>query len=302
LAHSLRRYEPEDGERSGRPSAIGVDGLPLATKSNLEATTRELATTFGCTRSTIELHLHDLGYRKVLTRWIPHKLTEAHMQVRMNVCQSLLTQPHREEVPEDLVTGDESWIICGNSARHAVWLPRDAEPTVQPKPEPQQCKHLLCVWWDAKGPIYRELLVAGKMVTTSIYVNQLQKLTDAMREKRRIRPSVHLLHDNARPNVASTTGEKIAEPGWHPVAHPPYSQDLAPSNYLLFAPLKHHLTGEKFERCDDLKMAVDNFIKSQSADLWTKGNSDLPSTWEKAISLCCEYIVKIPSLHLENCG
>ncbi|VDO92997.1 unnamed protein product [Heligmosomoides polygyrus] len=49
------------GKRSGRPSAIDDDGLQLAIKSNPEATTRELTTTLGCTHSTIELHLLDLG-------------------------------------------------------------------------------------------------------------------------------------------------------------------------------------------------------------------------------------------------
>jgi histone-lysine N-methyltransferase SETMAR len=28
--------------------------------------------------------------------------------------------------------------------------------------------------------------------------------------------------------------------------HPPYSPDLAPSDFHLFGPLKHHLSGESF--------------------------------------------------------
>jgi hypothetical protein len=28
--------------------------------------------------------------------------------------------------------------------------------------------------------------------------------------------------------------------------HPPYSPDLAPSDFHLFDPLKHHLSGERF--------------------------------------------------------
>lgn len=67
----------EDGEREGRPPVIDNDELELAIKSNPEATSRELARTFRCSQVTIELHHQDLGYRRVLTRWIPHRLTEA---------------------------------------------------------------------------------------------------------------------------------------------------------------------------------------------------------------------------------
>lgn len=56
------------------------------------------------------------------SRQIPHRLTQAHKQLRMNTCHSLLVQPYRKEFL-DLVTGDEGWIVYDNSARPAVWLP-----------------------------------------------------------------------------------------------------------------------------------------------------------------------------------
>lgn len=281
----------QDNERSGRPSSIDNDELQSAIKANPEATTRELGTILGCSNTTIADHLHDLGYRKVQSRWIPHRLTDSHKQVRVNICESLLFQPYRKEFLKDLVTGDESWILYDNDARHAVWLPRDAEPPTQPKPNPHQRKHLLSVWWDAKGPIYYELLPAGKTVTATVYIDQLQKLADAIREKRPRRSIVYLLHDNARPHVASDTRQKIAELGWHPVAHPPYSPDLAPSDYHLFRPLKLHLREKKFDKYDDLKTAVDNFFASQSPEFWAKGINDLPNRWAKVMGLNGEYIV-----------
>ncbi|VDO26037.1 unnamed protein product [Heligmosomoides polygyrus] len=50
----------ECGERSGRHSVIDGDGLQLPIKSSPDPTAWKLATTVGCTRSNIELHLHDL--------------------------------------------------------------------------------------------------------------------------------------------------------------------------------------------------------------------------------------------------
>jgi hypothetical protein len=35
--------------------------------------------------------------------------------------------------------------------------------------------------------------------------------------------------------------------GWELLSHPPYSLDLAPSDYNLFGPLKYHLRGHHYE-------------------------------------------------------
>ena len=66
----------------------------------------------------------------------PHRLTDAHKQVRANICQSLPLHLHQKEFLKSLVTGGESWILYDNDARYAIWLPRDAEPPTQSKPNP----------------------------------------------------------------------------------------------------------------------------------------------------------------------
>ena len=66
----------------------------------------------------------------------PHRLTNAHKKVRVNICQSLPLHLHRKEFRKNLMIGDESWILYDNDARHAIWLPRDAEPPTQSKPNP----------------------------------------------------------------------------------------------------------------------------------------------------------------------
>ncbi|VDO76661.1 unnamed protein product [Heligmosomoides polygyrus] len=56
----------EDREHSGRPSTVDDDEVRRCIKEKLEATTRELATTLGCSKSTIHNRLNLLGYHKVL--------------------------------------------------------------------------------------------------------------------------------------------------------------------------------------------------------------------------------------------
>jgi hypothetical protein len=38
----------------------------------------------------------------------------------------------------------------------------------------------------------------------------------------------------------------MQEQQWEVLEHPPHSPDLAPSNFHLFGPLKHHLSDEHF--------------------------------------------------------
>jgi len=66
----------------------------------------------------------------------PHQLTDTHKKVRVNIRQSLPFRLHRKEFLKNLVTGGESWILYDNDAQYAIWLPRDAEPPTQPKPNP----------------------------------------------------------------------------------------------------------------------------------------------------------------------
>ena len=55
---------------------------------------------------------------------------------------------------------------------------------MQAKSDLHPKKILLCCFWDAKGMPYYELLQQGHTVTANIYAPQLQKLAEAIWEKR----------------------------------------------------------------------------------------------------------------------
>ncbi|EFN78228.1 Histone-lysine N-methyltransferase SETMAR, partial [Harpegnathos saltator] len=48
--------------------------------------------------------------------------------------------------------------------------------------------------------------------------------------------------DNARPHTSIVTRQKFRELGWEVLMHPPYSPDLAPSDYHLFLSLQNFLS------------------------------------------------------------
>ena len=65
-----------------------------------------------------------------------------------------------------------------------------------------------------------------------------------------------LLQDNARPHTARQTEALLREQFyWDIFEYPPYSSELAPSEFFLFPKMKDHLAGKRFANDKDLKNA-----------------------------------------------
>ena len=88
------------------------------------------------------------------------------------------------------------------------------------------------------------------------------------------------------------TREVIASFGWTTVTHPPYSPDLAPSDYHLFGPLKEGVRGQHFTSDQEVKHAVRNWLKMQPADFYKAGIVSLVHRWTVGIEKCGDYIEK----------
>jgi len=71
-----------------------------------------------------------------------------------------------------------------------------------------------------------------------------------------------LLHDNARPPTAALTAQLLQQFRWEVFDRPPYSPDLAPSDYHLFMHLQKWLASQSFEDDDRLKTGVTTWFKS----------------------------------------
>ncbi|GFV70844.1 hypothetical protein TNCV_3006731 [Trichonephila clavipes] len=52
------------------------------------------------------------------------------------------------------------------------------------------------------------------------------------------------------------------------VSHPPYSPDLAPSDFHLFPELKKNLGGTQFQTDEEVQNAVVNFLHGQAAEFY----------------------------------
>jgi histone-lysine N-methyltransferase SETMAR len=70
------------------------------------------------------------------------------------------------------------------------------------------------------------------------------------------------------------TQQKIRELGLEVLPHPPYSPDIAPTDYHLFKPLQHYLSEKEFEDEEDVKDII-SFIVSKTTDFFKRGIENL---------------------------
>ncbi|GFO13490.1 histone-lysine N-methyltransferase SETMAR [Plakobranchus ocellatus] len=100
------------------------------------------------------------------------------------------------------------------------------------------------------------------------------------------------LHDNATPHSANLTQQWLQRYGWEILPYPAHSQDLAPSDFHLFGPLKRHLGGMAFETEDDLISELRNWFDNLDIDFFRVGINSLLSRWQKCIDRYGDYVEK----------
>jgi len=102
-------------------------------------------------------------------------------------------------------------------------------------------KVLTSIFWDQDGILLNDYLPKGQTINADYYSSLLVQLKDILKEKlREVTKGVLFLHDNVPAHQALATQNKLAYLGFQCLDHPPYSPDLAPSDYRLFPGLKKH--------------------------------------------------------------
>lgn len=290
-------FDLADGPRTGRPSHFDENRLRIFLKEDGRQTTRELAEKMGCTFKTISNHLGSMGFTQKLGAWMPHKLSDANKQNRcqtaaQNLARHRSTSGHKERFLYKIVTGDEKWCLYVNPKHRKEWT----APGDTPKPRVKQDLHpkkiMICVWWDCEGVIYWEILERNQTIDKERYLAQLHRVNEAIQQKKTDRRGqVILLHDNARPHTANIVKEALNDLEWEVLPHPPYSPDLAPTDFYLFRSVSNQMRGVTFTNDEDLKTWLDHFFQNQTENFWRKGIDKLVGRWEQVVNNCGEYII-----------
>ena len=140
------------------------------------------------------------------------------------------------------------------------------------KPNIHSAKVMLCIWWDQKCVLYCELLKPGETFNGERYRTQLNRLKRPIAEKRLEYVTRHeaiiFHHDNARPHVAIPVKKYLENSGCEVLPYPPYSPDLAPSDYHLFRSMQNALTGIQLTSEQGIKNWLDSFLAAKPAQFF----------------------------------
>jgi [histone H3]-lysine36 N-dimethyltransferase SETMAR len=282
----------EDQPRAGRPATVMNKDLQQLLEEDPGQSSRQLGEQLGCHQKTVLRHLHELGKVHKASVWVPHQLTEDNKLQRVTTCMSLLSRHNCEPFLNRIIAADEKWVDYDKTSRKWQWLDPHEAPATTPKPDLHPKRQLLCVWWDSEGVIHFELLKKGETITATFYSSQLQRVHEELRKKRPAlvnRKGVILQHDNARPHVAKLTQEKLKQLGWETLPHPPYSPDIAATDFHLFRSLQHHLAESHYDKCEDLHHDLTSFFKAKPAKFYKDGIDQLPVRWAKVVEHDGEY-------------
>ncbi|KAG5317999.1 MOS1T transposase, partial [Pseudoatta argentina] len=100
---------------------------------------------------------------------------------------------------------------------------------------------------------------------------------------------VILLHDNARPHVAKPVKTYLETLKWEVLPHPPYSPDIAPSDFHLFRLMAHGLADRRFHSYEEAQKWIDSWIASKDMSFFRRVIHVLPERWEKVVSSDGQY-------------
>ena len=83
---------------------------------------------------------------------------------------------------------------------------------------------------------------------------------------------------------------KLHEFHFELIPHPPYSQDLAPRDYWLFADFKRMLEGKRFDSNEEVILETEAYFATKDKLFYKKGIELLEKRWNQCITLEIDYV------------
>lgn len=300
----LGRESLEDDPRPGRPNTAVTDENVAKIKKIVLEDRRikmwQIAEELSISKERIGDILHNyLHMSKVSARWVPKMLTSFDKQRRVETSQEFLDlcKDNLTEICTRIVTVDETWIrqYDPESKQESMqWVEKGEKAPKKFKVEKSASKLMATIFWDSEGVLLIDYLPKKTTMNAEYYAALLKKVREVIIEKRRGKVSrgILFLQDNAPVHTARIAKHALRETGFDEINHPPYSPDLAPSDFFLFKNLKSDLRGRRFEDDEHMKAAVEEHFEGKDKDYFFSGIQALYKRCEKCIEVEGDYIEK----------
>ncbi|CAH1970255.1 unnamed protein product [Acanthoscelides obtectus] len=170
----------------------------------------------------------ELGVRKLVSRWIPHLLTEEQKAARVNWCQKTLDRFNSaiSKNVYSIVSGDESWISCyepENKRQSAIWVFQGEEKPTKVIRSRSVSKKMVATF----------VSKSGRIVTADWYTTIC--LPKVITELRKINPERRIIlhQDDGSSHTAQKTRQYLTEENVELLDHPPYKEAVDALKYAV---------------------------------------------------------------------
>ncbi|GFT70369.1 histone-lysine N-methyltransferase SETMAR [Trichonephila clavipes] len=219
-------FDVKDAPRTDRPVVENVDKTTEIIEVGRHVSSSSIAQELKIDHKTVLNHLRKVGFKKKLRVW-GTPINTKNMMDRISTCEALAKRNEIDPFLKRMVTGDEKGVTYYNIVRKRSWSKcGEADQTV------------------AKPGLTDRKVLLSLLSTTGLF-----EASDSPELANRIDIVFH--QDNARPYTSVVTRQKLSELSWEVLMHPPYSPDLAPSDYHLFPALQNFLRDKKLGSRED---------------------------------------------------
>uniref|UniRef100_A0A803TSH8 Mos1 transposase HTH domain-containing protein n=1 Tax=Anolis carolinensis TaxID=28377 RepID=A0A803TSH8_ANOCA len=220
-------------------------------------TQREISSILSISQECVGHIIVLLGYQKIFARWVPRMLMPEMKVHRLEICQEVLSHYENEgdAFLHSIVTGDETWLHHYDQETKCQSMEYRHKDSLQKKK-------------------FKTQHPTGKNHDNSEKGN------------------VFLQHDNARPHTSHATTAELQRLDLTTVWHPPYSPDLASSDFHLFPIMKEDLREHHYASDEDVEITVRRWLWKQSVDFFRDSFRKLVHRWQKCIQLSGDYMEK----------
>ncbi|PNF23469.1 Mariner Mos1 transposase [Cryptotermes secundus] len=291
----------EDMPRPGRPSTgrndENIAKIKRAIDEDRRKTIDQLSEETNISWSTVQRILTEgLHMRRVSAKFVPRLLGDDQRENRVNVCRDFKSEVQNDpEFLKRIVTGDESW--CYGYDPESKQSSSQWKTPTSPRPKKARqvrsnVKTMLICFFDVNGIVHKEFVPPGQTVNQHFYLDVLRRLRERVRRKRSEmwRNGNWLLHhDNAPAHTALMVRQFLTSNNMVIVPHPPYSPDLAPSDFFLFPRMKRSLKGKRFRDVDEVKENTLKALNSIQPQEFQHCFEQWQKHWDKCINAHGQY-------------
>lgn len=259
----------------------------------------EIEATLDISPNSIHTILHEhLAVKKVCCRWIPHNLTNAHKEARVDWCRKMIEKFNAGASKEvyKIVTGDESWIYAYDPERKqqsTVWVfLGELNPTKVVRARSVSKQMVACFLCGKTGHVATVPLEERRTVNSEWYTTIC--LPEVIGELRKTNKSCRIIlhHDNASSHTSRETKSFLSTQKVQLMGHPPCSPDLAPNDFFLFPTIKNKLRGQRFLSAEEAVGAFKTHVLEVPDSEWRECYNKWFTRMQKCMDLKGEYFEK----------